>query len=175
MNEQGITRSSLVGMALITSLALASGCNGNTTNSGGAGGGGNGGAAGSAGSGGDAGTGGLGGAGGAGGAGGTGGSAGGGMGGGGGMQGMPASMECQMCVAAVYTNDPNCAAAIQDCDADTDCNAWKDCNEACFNGDDVVACYDACDTNFPHDPQLSQPLLDCTCDACDALCVASCA
>jgi hypothetical protein len=96
------------------------------------------------------------------------------MGGEGGMT-MGASAQCQACVADVYTNNPACAANTQICDADPMCNAWKDCNEACFNENDTVACYDACDVNFPHDTDLSQPLLDCTCDACAAMCPNACA
>jgi hypothetical protein len=94
--------------------------------------------------------------------------------GGDGGGGMGASTECQECVADLYTNEPTCAATIQPCDDDADCNAWKDCNEACFADDDTVACYDTCDTMYPHDEMLSDPLLECTCDGCGTLCVASC-
>lgn len=87
---------------------------------------------------------------------------------------MGASMACQQCVGQLYGSDPACMNTIQNCDADPGCDAWKNCNEDCFNEDDSVACYAACEESFPHDTSLSQPLLDCTCNACDSLCVASC-
>jgi hypothetical protein len=132
-----------------------------STSNGGAGGGGAGGQGGSVGGGGDAGEGGDG---------GSGGQAGGGGEGG----GMGASQACQECLADLYTNDPSCAATIPTCDGDRDCNAWKDCNEACFAANDTVACYDACDQMHPHDNDLSDPLLECTCDGCGTLCVNAC-
>lgn len=101
----------------------------------------------------------------------------GGSGGSGGSGGtsMGASAECQECVENLYTTDLECSANIQVCDDDPACNAWKDCNELCFQEDDTVACYAACDTRHPHDEAFSEPLLTCTCDACDAVCPASCA
>jgi hypothetical protein len=105
--------------------------------------------------------------------------AGGGGAGGSGAQGgsggsTGASEACQTCVAELYTNDAACAAAIQACDGDPACDTWKNCSEDCFNFDDTVACYDACDASYPHDAALSDPLIDCTCTACGNLCVASC-
>ena len=94
--------------------------------------------------------------------------------GGGGQGPMGASAACQACVADVYSNDAACGAAIQVCDGDTACNDWKNCGEDCFNGNDVPACYAACDAEFPHDTSLSEPVIACTCDACSATCIASC-
>jgi hypothetical protein len=88
---------------------------------------------------------------------------------------MGASAACQMCVGQVYMNDQACSAAIQACDADTQCNDWKNCSELCFTDNDTEACYAACEQNYPHDSALSDPLLACTCDACEALCPAVCA
>lgn len=88
---------------------------------------------------------------------------------------MGATPACQDCVAMEYSTNATCMAAVQACDGDAACDAWKNCNEDCFNEDDREACYAACDTSFPHDTSLSQPLLDCTCDACATDCVASCA
>ena len=79
-----------------------------------------------------------------------------------------------MCVAGVYTPGSDCETAIQACDADPDCDTWKNCTEDCFNSNDTPACYQACVDNFPHNTDLSDPLLDCTCDTCDAECAASC-
>jgi hypothetical protein len=112
----------------------------------------------------------VGGSGGTGGAGATGGMGGDGAGG----SSMGASERCQACVAEVYANDVGCQAAVQACDADAACNDWKNCSEDCFNGNDTVACYDACDQAFPHENALSDALLACTCDACAKVCVATC-
>lgn len=151
-------------------LMMAAGCGDDDTGSGGSGGdggsladggGGAGGTGGSGGSGTGTGT-------------GTGTGGAGGDGAGGAMT-MGASAECQACVADLYTNDPACAANVQTCDDDPGCDAWKNCNEDCFNENDTVACYQACDAQFPHDTDLSEPLLTCTCDACGDLCQASCA
>jgi hypothetical protein len=79
-----------------------------------------------------------------------------------------------MCVADLYSSNAQCAANIQTCDNDSACNDWKDCSEDCFNDNDTVACYAACEQNFPHDTALSDPLMMCTCNACGTLCVASC-
>lgn len=88
---------------------------------------------------------------------------------------MGASQACQTCVAQVYSGDAMCAAAVQACDNDTACNDWKNCSESCFNDDDTVACYAACDQSYPHDTALSQPLIDCTCQSCATVCPATCA
>ena len=87
---------------------------------------------------------------------------------------MGASQECQECVALLYSNDTRCQAAVQACDSNPGCDAWKNCNEACFNENDTVACYDACDQNFPHDTALSGALLGCTCGTCGNVCTAAC-
>jgi hypothetical protein len=93
---------------------------------------------------------------------------------GGGQETMGATQQCQECVALLYSNDQDCAATIQTCDNDPACNDWKNCNEDCFNDNDTPACYAACDDGYPHDTALSAPLMDCTCDACEAVCPASC-
>jgi hypothetical protein len=105
--------------------------------------------------------------------GGAGGDATGGMGGSGGGT-MGASQACQTCVGQVYNGDPTCSAAIVACDADTACNAWKNCSEACFTGNDTEACYAGCEQTYPHQSALSDPLLACTCDSCEALCPVVC-
>jgi hypothetical protein len=87
---------------------------------------------------------------------------------------MGATQECQDCVQNLYTTNAACAQTIQDCDNDTACNDWKNCSEDCFNMNDTVACYAACLNAFPHDTALSDPLQQCTCDACAGECVASC-
>lgn len=96
-------------------------------------------------------------------------------GGGGQSESMGATTVCEACVADVYSNDAACAMNIQTCDGDVACNDWKNCNEDCFNENDTVACYAACDEMFPHDETLSQPLLDCSCGACAGVCEATCA
>jgi hypothetical protein len=106
--------------------------------------------------------------------GGSGGATGGGGSGGDGGSTMGASSACQACVADVYENDQACQAAVQACDADTACNDWKNCSETCFAENDTPACYDACDQSFPHDAGLGDPLLACTCDACENVCPATC-
>jgi hypothetical protein len=88
---------------------------------------------------------------------------------------MGATAACQACVADVYSNDAQCQAAVQACDADVACNDWKNCSEGCFNENDTVACYGACQQSFPHDTVLSDALLICTCSACANTCAASCA
>jgi hypothetical protein len=88
--------------------------------------------------------------------------------------GMGATQACQECFATVFVAGSSCVDAVEACDADTDCDAWKNCSEACFNDDDTVACYDACDANHPHDTSLSDPLWTCLCDTCSAQCVAAC-
>jgi hypothetical protein len=103
-------------------------------------------------------------------AGGSGGDATGGEGGG----GMGATQACKECFATVFVAGSSCVDAVEDCDADAACDAWKNCGEDCFNDDDTVACYDACDANHPHDTALSDPLWTCLCDTCSAQCVAAC-
>jgi hypothetical protein len=89
--------------------------------------------------------------------------------------GMGATQACKDCFATVFVGGSACNDAVQACDADPACDTWKDCGESCFNANDTVACYEACDAAHPHDAALSQPLIDCLCDSCDSDCVATCA